>query len=327
MKVRAKHIGVGVLVFNVGLVILTLVFSLQAEIQNPMQGELVDIGGANIHVIDATPNRDKALEEAGFDALVLIHGASTSALDFTGNLLPGLSDQYRVVAIDRPGHGYSDRGSRANMHKASQQANVILDTLAQMQIRNPVMIGHSWAGSLVLAALIAEHESVKPVAGVLIAAETHPYVEENSLPTQLALMPYYGPVFRWQYLSPIGRMAIAPTVEKFFAPDDVPENYIKDTGLYLSLRPTVYLYNSLDRSWQGENLIEQSKMYPNIKAPILSIFSSEDHVVPSTDHHKKLKKVLPDIKSVEIVGAGHSPHHTRTNEIIYAIKEFLGGLS
>jgi len=50
------------------------------------------------------------------------------------------------------------------MYKASQQAGVVLDTLSKMHIKSPVIVGHSWAGSVVLAALLAEHDSVKPVA-------------------------------------------------------------------------------------------------------------------------------------------------------------------
>lgn len=327
MRIRAKQIGIGIVVFNVGLVLLTLGLTFQAQMQNPMSGALVDVDGVNMHVIDMAPDSYTPSNEAGFDALVLIHGASTSALDFASNLLPELSDRYRVLAIDRPGHGYSERGSLPDMYKADQQANVILSTLAEMQIKSPVIVGHSWAGSVVLAALLAKHDGVKPVAGVLIAAETHPYEQENSLPTKLALQPYYGPIFRWQYLTPIGRMAIAPTVAEFFAPDEVPDNYVKETGLNLSLRPNVYLYNSQDRSTQGSYLAAQSESYSKIESPILSIYASEDHVVPPANHHDRLIADVPEVKSMEIVGAGHSPHHTRTDEVIDAIVEFVEELN
>ena len=75
--------------------------------------------------------------------MVLFHGASTSALDFTVNLLPELSKRYRVVALDRPGHGHSEKGPRPDMDNPSQQAKLILDTLAEMEIESPVLIGYS----------------------------------------------------------------------------------------------------------------------------------------------------------------------------------------
>jgi len=87
------------------------------------------------------------------------------------------------------------------------------------------------------------------------------------------------------------------------------------------------LYNSLDRSKQSNYLLEQSKHYSQIELPILSIFASEDHVVPHVDHHDNLIEDAPLVKSVEIVGAGHSPHHTRTDEVVSAIEKFVDELS
>lgn len=279
-----------------------------------------------MHVIDAAPEVDQPSSDSPADALVLIHGASTSSLDFSTNLLPALSRSYRVAAIDRPGHGYSDRGSSPDMHDPVQQANAILETLERMYIRHPVLIGHSWAGSVVLAALLAEGSKVEPVAGVLIAGVSHPWDREDSRPTKLALAPFFGPLFTWQYLAPIGRMAIAPTVERVFAPDEVPENYIHDTGLYLSLRPDTYRYNALDRTNLSDHLIAQSNRYRQINTPLLSIAAIEDHVVPPYDHHDKLIEAVADVKAVMLAGAGHSPHHTRTDDVVSSIETFIEGL-
>ena len=326
MRVRATHIGIGVLVFNVGLVLLTFGLSHQAQIQNPREGTVVDVGPISMHAIDIMPDEPDESSTGSYDALILIHGSSTSALDFKSNLLPAFADTHRVVALDRPGHGYSDRGDNSEIDNPAQQASLILETLSQMQIKNPVLIGHSWAGSVVLAALLTEHESVEPVAGVLIAGVTHPYEREDSRPTKLALTPYIGPVFRWQYLTPMGRMAIPGTVERFFSPDEVPEDYIRDTGLYLSLRPDTYLYNAQDRSRLTDHLADQSVLYSNINKPLLSIAATEDHVVPPSDHHDKLIEDVSSIQSVKVDGAGHSPHHTRTDEVVRAIEDFLNNL-
>jgi len=326
MRTVGKKILIGAVVFNLGLVLVTLALSKQAEIAHPMEGVLVNLDGTNMHVIKSAPRADDKQKEAAHDAMVLIHGASTSALDFKSNLLPELSDRHTVLAIDRPGHGYSERSARPDMHHPSQQAGLILDTLAKLNIERPVLIGHSWAGSVVLAALLLNHPTVDPAAGVLIAGESHPYESEDSTPTKLALAPYFGPIFRYEYLTPVGRMAIEPTVESYFAPDRVPENYIDDTGLHLSLRPDTYLYNARDRSRLGEHLVDQSKLYPSLETPLLSIAASGDHVVPPSDHHDMLLEDVPTATAVAIEGAGHSPHHTRTDEVVEAIESFVDEL-
>ena len=326
MKFRIKYIVIGVLAFNLALLLLTQGLSYQAEMQNPRAGILVDVDNTEMHVIQHSEGNSALVTDSPYDAIVLIHGASTSALDFSTNLLPELSKRHHTIAIDRPGHGYSERSSRADMDNPINQAELILDTLSQMQIEKPVLIGHSWAGSLVMAALLADHESVSPAGGVVIAGVTHPYEREDSAPTRMALAPVSGVFFRWQYLAPIGRFAIAPTVERFFAPDAVPENYIQDTGLNLSLRPRTYLYNAKDRSNLPSNIVFQSELYGNVDTPMLSIAASEDRVVPPADHHEKLIKEVKDIEAVTIEGAGHSPHQTRLEEVTDAIEAFLGRL-
>lgn len=326
MKIRAKHVAIGAVTFNVGLVCLTFGLSKHAEIKNPMEGKLIGVGEASVHVIESMPVGYELAPDFTFDAVVLVHGASTSSLDFKNNLLPELSKRHRVLAFDRPGHGYSDRGSAPDMQNPMQQADMILDSLAAMEISRPVIIGHSWAGSVVLAALLSQREDVSPSAGVLIAGVSHPYEREDSTPTKLALTPVVGPVFRWQYLTPMGRLAMQSTVDRFFKPDSVPGNYINDTGLHLSLRPKPYLYNARDRSNLSGYLVSQSDQYPQITRPILSIAASEDHVVPPSDHHDKLILALSDSSSVVIQGAGHSPHHTRTDEVVIAIETFIDDL-
>lgn len=327
MKVLARRILVVVLALNIVLVLLSVALTRQALNLNPMKGSLVQIDDTAMHVIESIPDTHDEHTDSVTDALVLTHGASTSALDFSDNLLPALSERYRVVAIDRPGHGYSDRGASQDMHNPQQQAKVMLDTLAKMNINSPVIVGHSWAGSVVLAALLAEHDQVKPAAGILIAGVTHPHEREDSLPTKLTLTPYFGRIFSWQYLSPVGRLMIAPTVERLFAPDEVPDDYISKTGLYLSLRPDTYRHNALDRSNLNDHLVELSRHYSHIKVPVLSIAASADSVVRPVDHHDKLINTLVNVQSVVIAGSGHSPHHTHTDKVIASIESFVDKLT
>jgi len=233
---KLKAVLIAILCANVALAAISLGLNWLASHQHPPEGKFVDLGNITTHVIEAPLSRSDSSA-----AVVLIHGANTSALDFDNNLLPALSERYSVIAIDRPGHGYSERGQSENMHDPTVQAITILDTLASLGMDSPILIGHSWAGSVVMAALLADHD-VEPRAGILIAGVTHPWDYKDSQVTSTALAPVRGLFFRYQYLPIAGRLAIPSTVEQALAPDPVPANYIEDTGLYLSLRPT-YLYN------------------------------------------------------------------------------------
>src|SRR5207245_7252888 len=69
------------------------------EAQHPAPGRSVDASGVQVHVID---------HPGAEPAVVCIHGNSGSALDFASvQALAG--PKHRVVAVDRPGYGWSDR--------------------------------------------------------------------------------------------------------------------------------------------------------------------------------------------------------------------------
>lgn len=283
----------------------------------PLGQHIVLDTGQKIHVIEGMNNDTDA------ETIVLVHGASTSARDFTGSLLPALERTYRVVAIDRPGHGYSDRGEAGSMYSPEAQGQVILDTLDKMGIREPFILGHSWAGSVALATAIAEHETVKPKGVIVLAGVTHPFEKEDSGPTRAALNPFYGGWFRHFMLPMIGTAFIEPTVTKSFTPDAVPDGYFEMTGLGLSLRPDTYLYNARDRSNISDLLVEQSKKYGEIDIPVLSIAATGDHVVPPENHHARLLEDVPGARAVMVEGAGHSPHWTKTDLVSGAIEDFV----
>ena len=71
-----------------------------AEHKHPPIGRFLDVDGVRLHYI----------ERGTGEPLVLIHGNGTLIQDFTANgLVDRLSERYRVIVIERPGYGYSDR--------------------------------------------------------------------------------------------------------------------------------------------------------------------------------------------------------------------------
>jgi len=323
MKRHLKSLAYVIVIYHFGLLMITLALSAQAKVLHPLSGKHVDVDGYRMHVIGASLETEVVKKSDGFDVVVLLHGSSTSSLDYSTNLLPMLSEQFPVIAIDRPGHGYSDRIEPGAMHDPERQANVILDTVKVLGFSKPILVGHSWAGAVVLSGLLLDHTDVDPVAGIIISGVTHSWNNEDTLPTRLSLKPYFGTFFRWLYLSPIGRFMISPTVEKSFQPEEVPDNYIQNVGLVLSLRPTTYLYNARDRSYLSNHLAENTLNYSKIDVPVLSIASLGDKIVNPSAHHEKLLVDVKNSYSRVFENAGHSPHHTRTDKVIDEITDFI----
>src|SRR5207253_259946 len=71
-----------------------------AERQHPPIGRFLEVDGVRLHY----------LEQGTGEPLALIHGNGTLIQDFTvSGLVDRLSERYRVIVIERPGYGYSER--------------------------------------------------------------------------------------------------------------------------------------------------------------------------------------------------------------------------
>src|SRR5258705_12496580 len=87
------------------------------EAAHPPTGQFVEVQGVRLHVvaIGLAPGNTKAEP-----AIVLIHGASGNLEDMRIALGEQLAANYRVILIDRPGHGWSSRPKNADCSPARQ---------------------------------------------------------------------------------------------------------------------------------------------------------------------------------------------------------------
>ncbi|MFQ5471959.1 MAG: alpha/beta fold hydrolase [Dehalococcoidia bacterium] len=79
--------------------------------------------------------------------LILLHGLSSNARiwDFVA---PRLTDHFRVVAVDQRGHGLSDVPRDA--YSFAEVTGDILAILDHFAMERPIIVGHSWGGSVTI---------------------------------------------------------------------------------------------------------------------------------------------------------------------------------
>ena len=136
----------------------------------PPRGAFVAIAsGARLHYTERNP------AAAPRGTVVLLHGASGNQAD----LMVPLGDRlaaagFRVLAFDRPGHGWSDRpdGEEGDASPA-RQAALIGDGLRRLGVRDAVVVGHSWSGSL--AAVVALDHRDETGGIVLLSPGVYPW--------------------------------------------------------------------------------------------------------------------------------------------------------
>jgi pimeloyl-ACP methyl ester carboxylesterase len=101
----------------------------------PPSGSFIQVGGLRIHYIE---------HPGSGTPVVLIHGLPGTAEDW--NEVTPLLAGHRTIAIDRPGFGYSSGGYVT----FARQVQTLHELLAALHVSSPILVGHSYGGTLSL---------------------------------------------------------------------------------------------------------------------------------------------------------------------------------
>jgi pimeloyl-ACP methyl ester carboxylesterase len=277
-----------------------------AETTWPPTGRFLTVDGFRVH----------AHAEGQGPDVVLIHGAGGNTRDFTFDLVKRLSPRFRVIAFDRPGLGYSDDIGARGISPMGQ-AQVLQAAARQLGVKTPIVLGHSYGGSVAMA------------WGLLDPANTRGLVIVSG-----ATMPWKGGLDAWYHVTggAVGGATIVPLLTAFvpdartetalstiFAPDTVPPGYGAWVGPGLTLRRSSLRANGRQVKALKENLIAMSPQYPTLPMPVELIHGTADRTVYATVHAGPLSKILPSATLTLIDGAGHMPHHSHPDLVVQAI--------
>lgn len=284
------------------------IYSSRAETAHPPGGIFLELNGAKTHVVRRG--------ETG-PPVLMIHGASANAEEFTGSLAPHLEDDFRVLMPDRPGHGYSAR--LANSHELQVQAAqmaAVLEALAPGE--RAVVVGHSFGGGVALRLALDRPDLVAGL--VLVAPVSHDWGGGGvAWHTRAAAAPVFGPVFS-QLVPIVGPGQADAGVAGVFDPAAAPENYAREAGLPLLFRPSHFRANARDVAHLREELRLQQSRYGELGMPVTVWSGLRDTVIKPDLHVGRLTVVLPRLDLIELPEAGHMPHHTHSEEITSSVR-------
>lgn len=282
-----------------------------AEAASPPLGEFVDVAGTRLHLVDRGP--------PDAPAVILIHGASGNLRDFTFSFLDRLTDRWRVIAIDRPGFGYSDRGP-GDAHHPSAQARLMRAAVAARGVRRSVVVGHSLGCASALAWALDAPESVVGVVDVAGVAMPWPgsagYLYETTAP------PVIGHVVSTVIAAGVSPSYAAGAIEGIFRPQTAPAGYAEAIGAGLALRPATLRNNGRDIAWLKPLLRIQSQRYGALP-PVEIVHGAADAVVPASVHAEPLAARAPDARLTLLDGIGHMPHHVAPDTVIAAVERLI----
>jgi pimeloyl-ACP methyl ester carboxylesterase len=299
MKVLAL-VGLIIVALGAFAAVFTAVMTWRLEARHPPVGRFVAVSGGRLHLVDRRP---QGREPDG--TIVLLHGASGAQGDMMVTLGVRLLDRYRVIAIDRPGHGWSDRpGGRADAAPA-RQAALIHEALTAIGVEHAVVVGHSLAGS-VATRLALDHPQM--VSGLmLLAPATHPWPGGVAWYYTPATAPVLGTMFSHTLAMPLGLAVFDKAIEAVFTTQTPPDAYAEAAGARLVLRPREFKANAEDVKDLAGYVREQASRYGAIKAPTVIITGDADKIVSPKIHSAALAREIPGARLIVLPGVGHVP--------------------
>ena len=290
--------------------------SRQITARYPNVGERIDVGGFHLNSVHVPRPAN-----ADLPTLLFIHGASGNLRDPMAAFRARLEGRAEMLFVDRPGHGYSDRGGDASL-TPSGQADAIARLLEKRSIGPVIVIGHSFGGAT--TASFALRHPDKVLGLVFISPATHPWPGGVDWYYDLASTPYIGAVFCNTITLPAGLLRVTSGMESVFHPNPVPENYLDEAAIPLVLRPDNFCSNARDVANLLAYVRKTQPHYKEIKAPTVIITGDSDEIVYEELHSLGLNRDIAGSELVWVKGLGHKPDYVATDLVISAIEKVAG---
>ena len=258
----------------------------------PRDGERTKIGGTALHYVDRGEG----------PPIVMIHGLMGQVRNFAPALVDRLTQSHRVVLVDRPGAGYSDP-LPSDENTIAAQADLIAELIKQLELVEPVVVGHSLGGAVALALALDHPERVGALA--LIAPAARPKREASSAFGAVGIQSdLVRRALSLSLATPFGLVVFEHSAEAIFAPEPITHDFATTGGGLLSLRPASYFAAGGDLKALRQALPGVVERYATLDVPTHILFGKDDPIVDPEWNGAFLRDSVPNATLTEIEG-GH----------------------
>lgn len=283
------------------------------ESEYPFPSKFFDLDGLRYHYVD----------EGRGETLLCVHGNPTWSFAWR-NFIKDLSRNYRVVAIDHIGCGFSDK-PQSYPYRLAKHVDNLSRFIAGLDLKNITLLAHDWGGSIGLGA--AEASPARFARFVLF----------NTAAFRSQRMPRRIAVCRWPIVGPLGvrglnlfaRAALHMAVRRhermtaavragFLAPygswhDRIAIlRFVQD----IPMSPAHPSYETLVKIEDGLTQFQ--------KSPMLFVWGMRDWCFTPAFLDEFLTR-FPNAEALRLPDAGHYVFEDAFEEILPRLRAFLAG--
>ena len=241
--------------------------------------------------------------------LVLVHGFTGSKENWLP-LMRELSRTHRVIAVDLPGWGESDRLAGADYGPVAQAARLAAFIRALPQAPE-LVVGHSMGGQIV-GLLAARHPETAPRIVLMSSAGVR--YEENAFAN--AVLAGDNP-FQVTNRAELKRYLGIVFADPPFVPWPANEALVRRRRADAGFEQRV-----LDGIGRGPDAFALEAELANIQAHTLLLWCREDKVI-DISAAEVFARGLPDSRSLILSGCGHMPMMAQPRNVAEALRDFM----
>lgn len=262
-------------------------------------------------IVKSRPHRWHVQETGAGPQILLLHGAGGSTHSFRG-LMAALEDEYRLIALDLPGQGFSQLGTRLRCG-LDPIADDIVALCDQEGWRPSAVIGHSAGAALALrlapgwgCPVVSLNGALEPFEGV--AGWLFPFLARILAVNPLAALAVSqgAAVTGVQGMLATGGTGLDPTGAALY-------------GRLIAKRAHVDATLAMMAQWDLRAL---GASLPQIGVPVLLIAGERDRAVPPEVSARAAAR-LPAAQLERVPGQGHLLHEVAVAETAARIARFL----
>tara|TARA_Y100001936_G_scaffold75778_1_gene74341 strand:+ start:726 stop:1493 length:768 start_codon:yes stop_codon:yes gene_type:complete len=241
----------------------------------------------------------------------MLHGLGGNLRNFTYALTERLDDDFRVIAIDRAGSGWSRR-SKPVIATLQEQARILSEFIEQERIEKPLIVGHSLGGAIALAFALEHRKQISGLA--LICPATQPV---DRVPDIFRFLNITSPALRffvaYTFSSFIGILTRKNTFQIAFAPEPISDNFSIEGGGDLALSSRAFIKTSEDLIFALSSAPLLAGREKELDVPTAILFGEQDKILDVKLHGQKFAE-LSGAKLKILNGKGHMLPLTQPDE-------------
>ena len=236
------------------------------------------------------------------EPIIMLHGLAGNLRNFTYALVGKLDQEYRVIAIDRAGCGWSTR-SKSECATLQEQARIISEFIDKEQIKRPLIVGHSLGGAIALALALEYKNKISGLALICPATQVI-----DKIPDMFKSLNISSPLIRFfvahTFSSLIGILTRKETFKVAFAPEMICDDFSIKGGGDFALSSEAFISTSEDLIFAQSSATSLVGREKELEVYTEVLFGEDDEILDAKLHGEKFSQ-LSGSKLTMLPGKGH----------------------